>query len=283
MYYQVSRLHDLVGFVLKNTWPSRHLCFRTWRRSLSLLPLTPVCMWLSLSTHLKISTVWLSSPTPSATACSLIHSSALSLSLSLYLSLSLKSTVAFHHPTQETPTCAEPSPIPLLSRSSSTQQRRSMEVASSTHPKPYVSSPPWCAIPHLDGGHGGFPWWIHGAWRKSSGVVVSYTQQMMMAHPPSHPWRRLDLQPQRRPRPMCLPSFPLSRGYIRFCGVTTIYLRYFSCCSFSVVIICFLVFQLLHRNVAIVLLFWDVEVCFSCSISCCSSCSILLQCSMLLQ
>jgi hypothetical protein len=32
-------------------------------------------------------------------------------------------------------------------------------------------------------------------------VVVSSTQQATAAHPPSHPWRRLDLHPRRRPQP----------------------------------------------------------------------------------
>ncbi|KAG0533198.1 hypothetical protein BDA96_04G172200 [Sorghum bicolor] len=74
------------------------------------------------------------------------------------------------------------------------------------------------------------------------------------------------------------PLFSLSCVRSRFYGVATVYLRCFSCCTFIVAIICFFVFQLLLSQCCSSTAFFEMLKYVSVtSISCCSSCFMLLQ------
>ncbi|KAG0529936.1 hypothetical protein BDA96_05G140400 [Sorghum bicolor] len=171
-----------------------------------------------------------------------------------------------------------------------------MEATSSTHPEPDVPPPPWHVVPHLDGGHDGLP--VVDPWSTSFLVVDPWSIDLLMVDP----WSTTQIQ-QRSDRlhlagddsPSPIPSmeggsictlmappthvsplFPLSCLCSRFCGVATVYLICFSCCSFIVAIICFFVFQLLYLNVAAAF-FEMLKYVSVTSISCCSSCFMLLQ------
>jgi hypothetical protein len=150
-----------------------------------------------------------------------------------------------------------------------------MEATSSTHPEPDVPPPPWRVVPHLDGGHGGLP--VVDPWSTSFPIVDSWSIVLPMVDPWSTTQiqRRGDLLHLARddnpslissmeggsictltaPPTHVPPLFPLSCVCSRFCGVATVCSRCFSCCSFIVAIIYFFMFQLLHLNVAVVLLF----------------------------
>jgi hypothetical protein len=182
----------------------------------------------------------------SASCCLLPHP------LICYLSLSkIQSSLPPPNPGDPNPTWRPP-PSPSSARAQARSRgnpwrRRPLPIPSPIcllHPS--MPSPTlrkaMVAFPWWINGALASPWWIHGVRRRSSGVVVSYTQQAKAAHPLSHPWRRLDLHTPTAPQPLCLPSFPYLTAAVDFCGVATVYLR---CCSS-----CFMLLQQFVRVVA---------------------------------
>ena len=110
-------------------------------------PFISIRMRLSSSTYFKISTTWLSLPTPSPATCSLIHFSL----------LSQKSTVAFHGPNLGNLNSVRCLPPSLSSTGARARNRGICGGGVLYSSRARCASSTIGVVPHLDAGHGGFP------------------------------------------------------------------------------------------------------------------------------